>query len=73
MIDGIKVNSPAIKEIPLTIECKVIYSQEQDHDNIPTELKNKFYPQDKPSSEPRANMDYHTVYYGEIVQAYIVE
>ena len=73
VIDGIKVNSPAIKEIPLTIECKVIYSQEQDHDNIPTELKNKFYPQDKPSSEPRANMDYHTVYYGEIVQAYIVE
>ena len=51
----------------------MIYSQEQDHDNIPTELKNKFYPQDKPSSEPRANMDYHTVYYGEIVQAYIVE
>ena len=27
LTEGIKVNSPAIKEIPLTLECKVIYSQ----------------------------------------------
>ena len=27
-VEGIKVKSPAIKEIPLTLECKVIYKQE---------------------------------------------
>ena len=51
--DGKEVKSPGIKELPLTIECKVIYSQEQNN--------------------PMANKDYHTVYYGEIVNAYILE
>jgi len=72
VIDGIKVNSPAIKELPLTIECKVIYSQEQNIENIPNDIKQKNYPADIPSSNPMANKDYHTVYYGEIVDAYII-
>lgn len=71
--DGKEVKSPGIKELPLTIECKVIYSQEQNIDNIPQEIKNSCYPQDIPSDNPMANRDYHTVYYGEIVNAYILE
>lgn len=71
--NGVSVKSPAIKEIPLTLECKVVYKQEQDKDNIPQEFKDMFYPQDIPSTEPRANRDYHTVYYGEIVNAYILD
>ncbi len=71
--DGKEVKSPAIKELPLTIECKVIYSQEQNIDNIPQEIKDSCYPQDVPSDNPMANRDYHTVYYGEIVNAYILE
>ena len=71
-INGINVQSPAIKEIPLTLECKVIYQQEQDINNIPQDIKDSCYPQDIPSDNPRANRDYHTVYYGEIVNAYIV-
>ena len=71
-VDGIEVQSPAIKEIPLTLECKVIYQQEQEHNNIPKDLYEKFY-QNTPSSDgTRTNDDYHTVYYGEIVNAYIV-
>lgn len=72
LTEGIEVNSPAIKEIPLTLECKVIYSQEQEIDKIPAELKEQFYPQNIDSTAPMANRDYHTVYYGEIVQAYIL-
>ena len=72
-VKGISVESPAIKEIPLTIECKVIYQQEQDTQKIPPELLEKFYPQDVSSDNPRANRDMHTVYYGEIINAYIVE
>ncbi len=72
-IDGEKVSVPAIKELPLTLECKVIYKQAQDPNNITEENKAKFYPQDVDGSFHGANKDYHTVYYGEIVNAYIVE
>lgn len=71
--NGISVNSPAIKELPLTIECKVIYKQEQNVDNIPDDILSSFYPQNIPSDNPMANRDFHTVYYGEIVNAYILE
>ena len=73
LLEGKEVKSPAIKELPLTLECKVIYSQEQNIDNIPQEIKDSCYPQDVPSDNPMANKDYHTVYYGEIVNAYILE
>ena len=72
VIDGIEVKTPAIKEIPLTLECKVIYQQEQEINNIPSDIKDSCYPQNIPSSNPMANKDYHTVYYGEIVNAYIL-
>ena len=70
--NGIDVNSPAIKELPLTLECRVIYQQEQEIDNIPQDIKDSMYPQDIPSDNPMENKDYHTVYYGEIVNAYII-
>ena len=70
LTEEIEVNSPAIKEIPLTLECKVIYSQEQKIDKIPAKLKEQFYPQNIDSTAPMANKDYHTVYYGEIINAY---
>ena len=72
LVDGIEVKSPAIKEMPLTIECKVIYQQEQEPDNMPFKIKENCYPQDIPSTEPMANKDFHTVYYGEIVNAYLL-
>lgn len=72
IVDGVSINAPAIKEIPLTLECKVIYQQEQEINNIPLEIRENCYPQDVPSDNPMANKDYHTVYYGEIVNAYII-
>lgn len=63
---------PAIKELPLTLECKVIYKQKQDENAVTEENKNKFYPQDVDGFFCGANRDYHTAYYGEIVSAYII-
>jgi flavin reductase (DIM6/NTAB) family NADH-FMN oxidoreductase RutF len=67
------VSVPAIKELPLTLECKVIYRQKQDEREITEENKNIFYPQDVDGSFHGANKDLHTAYYGEIVSAYIIE
>lgn len=67
------VGAPGIKELPLTLECKVIYRQLQDRTAIPEDIRARNYPEDKDSSNPGANRDYHIAYYGEIVKAYIIE
>lgn len=67
------ISVPGIKELPLTLECRVIYKQEQDKNAITEENKKAFYPKDVDSSYHGANNDFHTAYYGEIVGAYIIE
>ena len=67
------ISVPAIKELPLTLECKVVYKQMQDKNAIPEDIKKENYPQDVDSSAPLENKDYHVAYYGEIVKAYILE
>ena len=66
-------NTPGIKEYPLTIECKILYSQEQVLADIPEDIRLKSYPQDVPSTNPMANKDAHTMYIGQIVDAYIIK
>ncbi len=73
LVDGEMVNVPAIKELPLTLECKVIYKQLQDKDAVTPENREKHHPSDVDSSFHAANKDYHVAYYGEIVNAYIIE
>ena len=72
-----KVNRKAIgfcgTNSPLTLECRVIYQQEQNGDKIPDEDKERFYPQDIDSSNTGANKDFHILYHAEIVKAYIIE
>ncbi|QLY77808.1 hypothetical protein [Clostridium intestinale] len=51
----------------------MIYKQEQDRKAITEEDNAKFYPKDVDSSFHGANKDYHTAYYGEIVNAYIIK
>lgn len=67
------ISVPGIKELPLTLECKVIYKQAQDPNSISQDSKEAYYPQDVDSSFHGANKDYHIAYYGEIVNAYIIE
>lgn len=54
---------PGIKELPLTLECKVLYRMEQTLDTIPQDILDRYYP----------NGDFHYAYYAEIVGAYIAE
>jgi len=61
-----------VKEYPLTLECKVLYSQRQDPTRLPEAIFKKSYPQDVDGSYPMANRDPHTAYIGEIVAAYII-
>lgn len=73
LVDSDKISVPAIKELPLTLECKIIYKQKQDDKAIGDEIKKKYYPENVDSNFHGSNRDYHTVYYGEIVDAYIIE
>ena len=72
LIKGRKVDVPAIKELALTLECQVIYKQLQDKTAIPTPIRDSFYPQDVASDFTGSNKDYHTMFYGEVVSAYII-
>ncbi|AEB06198.1 putative flavoredoxin [Coriobacterium glomerans PW2] len=71
-VAGLDVTVPAIAELPLTLECKVIYERDQDISLLPDELRAKNYPPQVPGSALGANSDLHTEYYGEIVNAYII-
>ena len=68
-----KISVPGIKEYPLTLECKVLYSQRQELESIPDDIREKMYPQDVDGTYPMANRDAHTAYIGEIVAAYIIK
>ena len=72
-VEAEKISVPAIRELPLTLECKVVYKQEQDPDQISEKRKKIFYPADVDGSFHGANRDYHTAYYGQILSAYILE
>ena len=61
--EGETVSVPAIRELPLTLECKVIYKQEQIKEAIAPDALARYYPEG----------DFHTAYYGQITDAYIVE
>ena len=66
--EGQTVDVPGIQELPLTLECKVIYKQKQDLSAIPENILNRYYPADETGFQ-----DYHYAYYGEIVNAYLIE
>ncbi len=65
---GKTVNVPAIKQLPLTLECKVIYKQDQNPAAIDPACDARYYAKGTANEN-----DYHTAYYGEITAAYIVE
>ena len=72
LVEGNQIKVPGIKEYPITLECKVLYQQEQDLMLLPENLRGTFYPQDVDGTHPMANRDAHTMYIGQIVDAYII-
>ena len=68
MEEPLTVSVPAIRQLPLTLECRVIYRQAQDPKAIDPECDKRYYAKGTPNEG-----DYHIAYYGEITAAYIVE
>ena len=62
------ISVPGIKELPLTLECKVIYKQDQVLDFLEEESRSRYYAPGTVNEN-----DYHTAYYGQILDAYIIE
>jgi len=62
------ISVPGIKEFPMTLECRVLYSQKQNPADLPVDIGDKFYPEDESGFR-----DAHIAYYGEIVDAYLIE
>ena len=65
------VRPPAIKELPLTIECREVFKIEQPVQKISDKFK-KFYPEIS-NSDGEIDFDSHVAYYGEILKSYIIE
>ena len=72
LVDAETIHTPGIKEYPLTLECRILYAQDQDLMKIPEDIRERMYPQDVPGTHPMANRDFHTMYVGQIVDAYII-
>ncbi|MEE8721474.1 MAG: flavin reductase family protein [Eggerthellaceae bacterium] len=72
LVEPQAVSVPAIEEMPLTLECRVLYMQPQVIADLKPE-EQKWYPQDKPSTAGGSNKDDHITVYGEIVAAYLLD
>ena len=59
------ISVPGIRELPLTLECRVLYRQMQNDDELPQSILNRYY--------PGGEIDNHIAFYGEILSAYIIE
>ena len=62
------ISVPGIKELPLTLECRVVYQQDQDLNALAEDKRLRYY---KPGTHDDG--DFHTAYYGEVLAAYIIE
>ena len=68
LVDSDAVSVPGILELPLTLECKVIYQQDQDLSALEPNLRERSYP-----AGTAEENNFHTAYYGLITAAYILE
>lgn len=62
--EPLSISVPGIKELPLTLECKVLFRQPQELPLHPQPILERFYSKGSDAG------DYHIAYIGEIVSAY---
>ena len=62
------ISVPGIKELPITLECRVVYKQDQDLRCLDEDKRLRYY-----APGTANDGDYHTAYYGEVLAAYILE
>ena len=61
------ISVPGIRELPLTLECRVLGKFEQTLEDMPRQIIDRYYPEDE-----NGKQDLHTAYYAEVVSAYII-
>ena len=71
--EPLEISVPGIRELPLTLECKVIYKQQQDLSAIPQDILDRYYPIEEDTLHPGSDRDYHIAYTGQILKANIIE
>lgn len=71
--EPLSISVPGIRELPLTLECKVIYKQQQDLSAIPEDILARYYPVEPDDLHPGSERDYHIAYTAQILKAYIIE
>lgn len=67
LVEGETVSVPGILQLPLTLECKVIYKQDQELSSLDEVSRERYY---RPGTKDEG--DFHTAYYGEITAAYVL-
>ncbi len=67
LVESEQIRTPGIRQVPLTLECKVLYRQDQAPDLLPEAVKQRYYSRGTDAG------DFHTAYIGQIVSAYIIE
>ena len=72
LVESSVVHAPGIRQLPLTLECKVLSQKIQNIPMLPEQLLNRYYPKGVDSSNTGSNEDFHIAYYGEIVNAYLI-
>ncbi|MDR7869348.1 MAG: flavin reductase family protein [Tissierellaceae bacterium] len=60
--DGQKVSTPIISDCELHYECKVVYQQAMEPSTLDKDIRKRSY----------STNDYHVLYFGEIVDAYLL-
>lgn len=63
LLDGQKISTPVVSDCELHYECKVVYQQSMEPATLDNGIKEKQY----------SDNDYHVLYFGEIVDSYIIE
>lgn len=71
--EPMEISVPGIRELPLTLECRVLYKQKQDLSAIPQDILDRYYPVEEDTLHPGSDRDYHIAYTAQIVKAYIIE
>lgn len=62
------ISVPGIRELPITLECRVVYKQDQDLRLLDADKCQRYY-----APGTANDGDYHTAYYGQVLAAYIIE
>jgi flavin reductase (DIM6/NTAB) family NADH-FMN oxidoreductase RutF len=63
ILPGRKVKTPIITECDIHLECRVIYQQAMEPTNITDDISKRYY----------ANNNFHVIFYGEIVDSYLLK